>query len=115
MLIANRSAHKALRAYLESVAPDDADPLFPSRKTGRPITFQMVNFLVKKWAHTINLKGNYGEHTLLQIQSYDLKGLESVTIMVNFHKRDIPLRHPPTHYHYIEILKEDCCGTKKTC
>ncbi|GAB6909382.1 site-specific integrase [Desulfosarcina cetonica] len=70
ILMVNKATHKALRAYLAATDPDDADPLFPSRKTGRPITIQAVNALVKKWAHAINLKGNYGAHTLRKTFGY---------------------------------------------
>lgn len=70
ILMVNRSVHRALNQYLKDVHPDDEDWLFPSRKTGRPLTIQAVNALVKKWTRTINLKGNHGAHTLRKTFGY---------------------------------------------
>ena len=48
---------------LKELDPDPEDYLFKSRK-GDHITSQSVGRLVKTWAANINLKGNYGSHTL---------------------------------------------------
>ncbi len=70
ILMVNRSVHRALIQYLKEAEPADEDWLFPSRKTGKPLTIQAVNALVKKWTQTINLKGNYGAHTLRKTFGY---------------------------------------------
>ena len=51
---------------LFSTMPDagDNDYLFQSRKGGGPLTVSYLNSLVKSWCREINLKGNYGSHTL---------------------------------------------------
>ena len=69
VLVINKSTFKSLQGFLEGVNPNN-DPLFASRKGERPITVQHVNSLMKKWAATINLKGNYGAHTLRKTWGY---------------------------------------------
>jgi integrase len=69
LLVINKSVHKALSAYLSAVHPRDQDYLFPSRKGGH-LQSQAVQKLVKKWASTFNLKGNYGAHTLRKTFGY---------------------------------------------
>ena len=64
ILMVNGTVHKALKNYFEKVAPNDEDFLFASRKTKNPLLIQAVNSMVKKWTKAINLKGNYGAHTL---------------------------------------------------
>jgi integrase len=70
MLVMNKSIHKSLQIYLEKIKPSDDDFLFASRKGKRSITIQCVNNMVKKWAGEINLKGNYGAHSLRKTWGY---------------------------------------------
>lgn len=63
-LVINKAVYKALRNYIQSTDLNDEDSLFISRKSRNPLTIETVNALVKKWAKAINLKGNYGAHTL---------------------------------------------------
>jgi integrase len=70
ILMVNRSVHKALKNYFEKVNPDEEDFLFPSQKSNRPLVIQSVNALMKKWTKAINLKGNYGAHTLRKTFGY---------------------------------------------
>ena len=46
------------------------DFLFASREGDKPITVQCVNNMVKKWTSSINLKGNYGAHSLRKTWGY---------------------------------------------
>jgi len=46
------------------------NPLFASRKGRRSITVQCVNNMVKHWMRTINVKGNYGAHSLRKTWGY---------------------------------------------
>ena len=64
ILLVNKTVYKALQAYLDSIRPDDDAYLFASRKGNGHIQSQAVSKLVKKWTKAINLKGNYGSHTL---------------------------------------------------
>lgn len=70
MLVMNKSIHKSLQIYLEALKPMDDDFLFASRKGRRSITIQCVNNMVKKWVNEINLKGNYGAHSLRKTWGY---------------------------------------------
>jgi len=70
ILIMNKSIHKSLQIYLEVLKPSDDDFLFASRKGKRSITVQCVNNMVKKWVGEINLKGNYGAHSLRKTWGY---------------------------------------------
>ena len=64
ILVINKMVYKSLRNYLDAVKPKDDDWLFKSRKGGGALQSQAVSKLVKKWTSEINLKGNYGAHTL---------------------------------------------------
>ncbi len=70
ILVMNKSIHKSLQIYLEALKPMDDDYLFASRKRGGAITVQCVNNMVKQWTRTINLKGNYGAHSLRKTWGY---------------------------------------------
>jgi integrase len=70
ILVMNKSIHKSLQIYLVALKPMDDDLLFASRKGRRSITIQRVNNMVKKWASEINLKGNYGAHSLRKTWGY---------------------------------------------
>lgn len=71
VLMVNKSVHKALASFLASDIFQPDDYLFKSR-TGenKPLTVQTVNRMVKGWARTINLPGNYGAHTLRKTFGY---------------------------------------------
>jgi integrase len=70
ILVVNKTVHKALKAYLDRVQPDDEDFLFASRKGNGHLQSQAVSKLVKKWTKAINLKGNFGAHTLRKTWGY---------------------------------------------
>lgn len=71
VLVINKSIYKTLRAYLDTSNLKDDDYLFKSRKSSRtPLTIMTVNAKIKKWCRTLNLKGNYGAHTLRKTFGY---------------------------------------------
>jgi integrase len=70
ILVVNKTVFKALRNYLDEVQPYDDEFLFASRKGNSHIQSQAVSKLVKKWTKAINLKGNYGAHTLRKTWGY---------------------------------------------
>ena len=71
MLAMNRSVYKSLQSFLEKrKTEDDEKLLFSSRKGNKAVTIQCVNNMVKQWARAINLKGNYGAHTLRKTWGY---------------------------------------------
>lgn len=67
----NQTVHDAIQALLAAMpeAQDDA-PLFQSRKGGAALTVSTLNNMVKAWCKEINLKGNYGSHTLRKTFGY---------------------------------------------
>ena len=70
MLVMNKSVYKSLQSFLEKRKSADDELLFKSRKGEKAITIQCVNNMVKQWARSINLKGNYGAHTLRKTWGY---------------------------------------------
>ena len=69
ILVVNKSVYRVLKGFLERVQPDQSEYLFQSRKGGH-ISSQSVGRLVKTWCKDINLKGNYGAHTLRKTWGY---------------------------------------------
>lgn len=71
VLIANKEIVTALEEYFAAVNPDDEHFLFKSRKTANsPLTTLTVTKKVKAWAAALNLKGNFGAHTLRKTWTY---------------------------------------------
>ena len=71
VLAINKTVHKALQYYLETVRPGDDDMVFKSKKgENKALTIQAVNNYIKAWTRAINLKGNYGAHTLRKTWGY---------------------------------------------
>jgi integrase len=70
ILVINKTVHKALMGYLDKIQLDDEDFLFASRKGDGPLQSQAVSKLVKKWTAAINLKKNFGAHTLRKTWGY---------------------------------------------
>ena len=65
-ILINKNIFKSINIYLESLQNIDPEYyVFKSRK-GRnyPISIYYVGLLVKKWTSMINLKGNFGAHSL---------------------------------------------------
>ena len=71
VLIANKEIIAGLEEYLGDIEADDKHFLFKSRK-GRnyPLTTLTVTKKVKAWTAAINLKGNFGAHTLRKTWTY---------------------------------------------
>jgi integrase len=71
VLVVNKAVHKALRKFFGQNRQDPEDYLFGSNKVkGRPLKIESVNRLVKEWCRAINLKSNYGAHTLRKTFGY---------------------------------------------
>ena len=72
MVVINKSVRKALDNYLaQGDHKEDQDYLFKSQKgDNSPLSVQAVHALIKKWTQSINLKGNYGTHTLRKTWGY---------------------------------------------
>ena len=99
ILVINRAVHKAIQNYIKEQTPNDDDYLFKSRK-GRnsPITIQAVNNYIKKWCKMINLKGNYGAHTLRKTWGYHARmyhgaGFELICKRFNHRDPSVTMRY----------------------
>ena len=64
ILVTNRTVHKVLAQYLKQCRLSDEDYLFKSKKGSHALSIQALNACIKKWTSAINLKGNYGAHSL---------------------------------------------------
>ncbi len=70
VLVINKSVRKALQLYIKEGNPEPDDYLFQSRKGNGHISSQSVGRLIRSWAEAINLKGQYGAHTLRKTFGY---------------------------------------------
>ncbi len=64
----NKACVDAVNQYLASKPMEDEELLFTGQRG--PLTVPSVNRLAKGWCHAINLKGNYGSHTLRKTFGY---------------------------------------------
>jgi len=71
VLMINSEIKAALDIYLSTAQPKEEHYLFKSRK-GRnyPLTTYAVTMMVKRWAEDLNIKGNFGAHTLRKTWCY---------------------------------------------
>ena len=69
----NKSCTDAIQKLLSSRDYVDEEPLFISRRGVKALCVPAVNNLVKKWCRTINLKGNYGAHSLRKTWGYHMR------------------------------------------
>jgi len=81
----NGSCIDAITKLLSSTSLKDSDCLFKGQRGC--ITPIYVNHLMKKWARIVNLKGNYGSHSLRKTWGYHQRinyGTDIPTLMVCF-------------------------------
>lgn len=64
----NKAVVDSIRSLLDSRPYRKADPLFLGQRG--PLTVPSVTRLVKSWCAAINLRGNYGAHTLRKTWGY---------------------------------------------
>ena len=76
----NEAVIGAVKALLDSTPHDDIDPLFKSKKGNKALSVPSVNRLVKGWCREINLKGNYGSHTLRKTFGYMQRTLLNTSV-----------------------------------
>jgi len=75
----------AINKLLASKGIDDEEPIFQGMRG--TLTVPSVNRLVKQWCKAINLKGNYGAHTLRKTFGYQQRvrfGMGLPELMVCF-------------------------------
>ena len=69
VLVINKATYKALDNYLKQRNPEPDEYLFPSQKGG-PLTVIAAHRMIKGWCRQINLRGNYGTHSLRKTFGY---------------------------------------------
>ena len=78
ILMVNKTVYKSIKNFLDKTNPDDEDYLFKSRKGEKSLNISSVNALMKKWTRAINLKGNFGAHSLRKTFGYQQRVKYSV-------------------------------------
>jgi integrase len=81
----NKACVQAIQRLLASRSYDDADLLFTGQRG--PLTVPSVHRLVKGWCRAINLRGNYGSHSLRKTFGYHQRvtfGTDIPRLMVVF-------------------------------
>lgn len=81
----NKACIDAIQALLASREYKDSDNLFQGQRG--TLTVPSINRLVKGWCRVINLRGNYGSHTLRKTWGYHQRvtfGTDIPTLMVCF-------------------------------
>lgn len=67
----NQPVYEAFQRLLDTMpTATDSEPLFQSRKGRKALCVPYLNGMVKEWCKAINLKGNYGSHTLRKTFGY---------------------------------------------
>jgi len=70
VLVVNKATYKALTQYLQEAELSLDDYLFKSQKGDHHLSVSYANRLIKSWCNSINLRGNYGTHTLRKTFGY---------------------------------------------
>jgi len=90
----NKSAISAIQALLitdeYNKYNNNQKPLFLSQRGSGPLLTPSINRLVKSWCKAINLKGNYGSHTLRKTFGYHQRvqlGTSIPELMVIFNQQ----------------------------
>lgn len=76
----NKAIHDVWLQYKQVYDCKPNDFVFFSRKQGYHLCVNSVSRLVKDWCHMINLKGNYGSHTLRKTFGYIQRTKYNVSI-----------------------------------
>ena len=79
----NRSVHQSIKQLLGTMpGAQDHEPLFQSRKGRQAMCVPYLNSLVKGWARALNLRGNYGSHSLRKTFGYIHRTVHNTSVPV---------------------------------
>jgi len=86
-VLLNRACIEAVQRLLASEIYHENDPLFRGRGNN-PLTVPSVNRLIKSWCKTIQLRGNFGSHSLRKTFGYHQRvtfkvGLPALMVIFN--------------------------------
>ena len=85
----NNSVYQAIQGLLKTLTEaEDTSPLFQSRKgLKQPLCVPYLSNLVKSWCRAVNLRGNYGAHSMRKCMGFihrTVFGTDIPTLMVMF-------------------------------
>ncbi len=106
VIIVNKEIAECFKLYMDEIDPKDKDFLFRSRKgKNYPLTTYRVTGLVKSWASSLNIKGNYGAHSLRKTFCY----IQRMHFGVSWEVLSQRLNHssPSITRRYIGVQKEE--------
>ena len=66
----NKTVVDAIQSLIKDEKLEDNEPLFKGQRGNHSLTVPSVHRLVKSWCNKINLKGNYGSHSLRKTFGY---------------------------------------------
>lgn len=110
----NPDVVNSVQNLIKSHALQDNEPLFTSRKGGA-LTVPSVNRLVKSWAASINLQGNYGSHSLRKTWGFHMRvtfktDLSLLTECFNHSSQKITLGYLGIQPEEIKAVYMKCIG-----
>lgn len=80
----NNSVYQAIQGLLKTLTEtEDTLPLFQSRKgLNQPLCVPYLSNLVKGWCKAVNLRGNYGSHTLRKTFGFIHRSIFNTSVAV---------------------------------
>lgn len=106
----NKSAKEAIKLYLDSLANgfSEDDYLFKSRKGEGSLTVEAAHKIIKTTLRDLNIKGNYGTHTLRKTFAYHIyvNNIRENPTIVNTLQKMLNHSSAAVTLRYIGITKE---------
>lgn len=104
----NKSCKEALEYYIKELnSADMEDYLFPSRKGGH-LTVKSLHKIIKSITRELNIKGNYGTHTLRKTFAYHIyiNNIQDNPTILHTLQKILNHSTPAMTLRYIGITKE---------
>lgn len=104
----NKSCKEALEYYIKDLnSVDMEDYLFPSRKGGH-LTVKSLHKIIKSITRELNIKGNYGTHTLRKTFAYHIyiNNIQDNPTILHTLQKILNHSTPAMTLRYIGITKE---------
>ena len=105
----NKSAKVAIALYMSTLKNIDADSyLFKSRKGNEALTVQSAHKIIKTTLKELNIKGNYGTHTLRKTFAYHIyaNNIKTNPSIINTLQKILNHSSTSVTLRYIGITKE---------
>jgi integrase len=105
----NKSAKEAIRLYLDTLTEiDENDYLFKSRKGDGALTVESTHKIIKSTLKELNIKGNFGTHTLRKTFAYHIyiNNIKTNPSIINTLQKILNHSSTAVTLRYIGITKE---------